>query len=57
MRTIYRDGNVVKLIDQTRLPQEVFIVDCATAASLCESIRSMRIRGAPALGEIGRAHV
>jgi methylthioribose-1-phosphate isomerase len=50
MRTIYRDGNVVKLIDQTRLPHEVFIVDCETAASLCESIRSMRIRGAPALG-------
>jgi methylthioribose-1-phosphate isomerase len=50
MRTIYRDGNVVKLIDQTRLPLEVSIVDCGTAASLCESIRSMRIRGAPALG-------
>jgi methylthioribose-1-phosphate isomerase len=50
MRTIYRDGSVVKLIDQTRLPQEVSIVDCTTAASLCEAIRSMRIRGAPALG-------
>jgi len=50
MRTIFRDGSVVKLIDQTRLPQEVSIVDCTTAASLCESIRSMRIRGAPALG-------
>lgn len=50
MRTIYRDGSVVKLIDQTRLPQEVSIEDCTTAASLCESIRSMRIRGAPALG-------
>ncbi len=50
MRTIFRDGNVVKLIDQTRLPQEVSVVDCATAASLCDAIRTMRIRGAPALG-------
>jgi len=50
MRTIYRDGSVVKLIDQTRLPQEELIVHCTTAASLCEAIRSMRIRGAPALG-------
>jgi methylthioribose-1-phosphate isomerase len=50
MRTIYRDNNVVKLIDQTRLPHEVSIIDCPTAASLCEAIRSMRIRGAPALG-------
>src|SRR5437870_5335516 len=50
MRTIYRDGSVVKLIDQTLLPQEVSLVDCTSAASLCEAIRSMRIRGAPALG-------
>ena len=50
MRTIYRDGNVVKLIDQTRLPHEVSLVECETAGSLCEAIRSMRIRGAPALG-------
>ncbi len=50
MRTIYRDGSVVKLIDQTRLPLEESIVDCTTASSLCEAIRSMRIRGAPALG-------
>ena len=50
MRTIYRDGKVVKLIDQTRLPQELSIVDCTTAAELCTTIRSMQIRGAPALG-------
>jgi methylthioribose-1-phosphate isomerase len=50
MRTIYRDGSVVKLIDQTRLPLEVSIVDCTTAASLCDAFRTMRIRGAPALG-------
>lgn len=50
MRTIWRDGEVVKLIDQTRLPHELSVVDCATDEALCEAIRSMRIRGAPALG-------
>ena len=50
MRTIFRDGGVVKLIDQTRLPHEVAAVECRTDYELCEAIRTMRIRGAPALG-------
>ncbi len=49
-RTIFREGTTIKLIDQTRLPQEMAIVECQTLESLCEAIRSMRIRGAPALG-------
>jgi len=50
MRTIFRDGGVVKLIDQTLLPHEVVAVECQTDYELCEAIRTMRIRGAPALG-------
>ncbi|MPZ13165.1 MAG: S-methyl-5-thioribose-1-phosphate isomerase [Chloroflexi bacterium] len=50
VRTIYREGQVVKLIDQTRLPLELVIVECTEAGELCEAIRTMRIRGAPALG-------
>ncbi|MBM2811292.1 MAG: S-methyl-5-thioribose-1-phosphate isomerase [Chloroflexi bacterium] len=50
MRTIYRDGTVVKLIDQTRLPSQIEIIDCLTADDLCDAMRTMRIRGAPALG-------
>jgi methylthioribose-1-phosphate isomerase len=53
MRTISRHGKVVNLIDQTRLPLETVEVPCATVDALCESIRSMRIRGAPALGVAG----
>jgi methylthioribose-1-phosphate isomerase len=53
MRTISRDGRVVHLIDQTRLPHETIDVACATVDALCEAIRSMRIRGAPALGVAG----
>jgi methylthioribose-1-phosphate isomerase len=45
----YADG-IVRLIDQTLLPTEVRLHECRTAAELAEAIRTMRIRGAPALG-------
>jgi len=53
MRTIFRDGTVVNLIDQTRLPIETILVPCATHNAICEAISAMRIRGAPALGVAG----
>ncbi|MBI4213535.1 MAG: S-methyl-5-thioribose-1-phosphate isomerase [Chloroflexi bacterium] len=53
MRTIFREGTRVKLIDQTRLPGEVALVECASVDSLCAAILAMRIRGAPALGVAG----
>ena len=45
----YADG-AVRLIDQTLLPREVVVRECRTAAELAEAIRTMRVRGAPALG-------
>ena len=45
----YSDG-AVRLIDQTLLPNEVVLHECRTAAELAEAIRTMRVRGAPALG-------
>ena len=45
----YADG-AVRLVDQTLLPTEVVVRECRTAADLAEAIRSMRVRGAPALG-------
>lgn len=53
MRTIYRAGRRVELIDQTRLPWELVMVECTGVDQLCEAISSMRIRGAPALGVAG----
>lgn len=53
MRTIFRADRCVKLIDQTRLPWELTLVECWEVEHLCEAIRSMRIRGAPALGVAG----
>jgi methylthioribose-1-phosphate isomerase len=44
------DGGIVRMIDQTRLPQETVLLDCADLETLAEAIRSLRIRGAPAIG-------
>ncbi len=40
----------VVMIDQTRLPQEVAFVTCRNYTEVADAIRSMVIRGAPAIG-------
>jgi methylthioribose-1-phosphate isomerase len=45
----WTDAGVV-MIDQTRLPREVRYVTCRTYEEVAEAIRSMVIRGAPAIG-------
>lgn len=40
----------VRLIDQTLLPTQLEYRDCRTVEALWESIRSLRVRGAPAIG-------
>ena len=48
--TISYAAGVVRLVDQTRLPTEVVVHECRTAAAVAEAISTMRVRGAPALG-------
>ncbi len=45
----YIDG-VVRMIDQTRLPNEKVFVDCKTVEDVGHAIKTMIIRGAPAIG-------
>ncbi|MZH45662.1 MAG: S-methyl-5-thioribose-1-phosphate isomerase [Nitrospinae bacterium] len=45
----YVDG-VVRMIDQTRLPSEKVFVDCKTIEDVEHAIKTMIIRGAPAIG-------
>ncbi len=45
----YIDG-VVRMIDQTRLPAEKEFVDCRTIEEVGNAIKTMIIRGAPAIG-------
>jgi methylthioribose-1-phosphate isomerase len=40
----------LRLIDQTRLPTELVHVDCHDVETVWEAIRSLRVRGAPAIG-------
>ncbi|CAN5336243.1 S-methyl-5-thioribose-1-phosphate isomerase [soil metagenome] len=46
-------GPAVRLLDQTALPGRSEVLDCADVATLAEAIRSLRVRGAPALGVAG----
>ncbi len=43
-------AGTVRLIDQTRLPTEEIYVECQTIEEVAEAIRTMRVRGAPAIG-------
>ncbi|HUY87403.1 MAG TPA: S-methyl-5-thioribose-1-phosphate isomerase [Pirellulales bacterium] len=43
------DGHL-RLVDQTRLPAELAYVDCRDVETVFEAIRSLRVRGAPAIG-------
>ncbi|MBI2843087.1 MAG: S-methyl-5-thioribose-1-phosphate isomerase [Armatimonadetes bacterium] len=50
MRTVdYIDGRVV-IIDQNRLPAELKMVEIEDYREVAEAIRTMKVRGAPALG-------
>ena len=44
-----RDG-YVRLIDQTLLPTRLEYRDCRTVEEVWEAIRTLRVRGAPAIG-------
>jgi methylthioribose-1-phosphate isomerase len=50
VRTVWLQDGAVHLIDQTRLPDDVLVVTCQTPEELAEAIRSLRVRGAPAIG-------
>jgi len=52
-RTIEWADGAVRLIDQRRLPGELVLLECRTVDELCDAIRSLAVRGAPALGAAG----
>ena len=45
-----RDKDELVLLDQTRLPGEVAYARCRDIESVAEAIRSLKVRGAPAIG-------
>jgi len=49
-RTIEWKGDHIRLLDQTRLPLEEAYVEIRTVEQLCDAIRRLAVRGAPAIG-------
>jgi len=44
------DRGTLKLLDQSVLPHQTRVVACATADEVADAIRTMKVRGAPAIG-------
>jgi len=49
-KTVRWDDGVLYLLDQTRLPLDEHIVQCCDIETVFESIQTLRVRGAPAIG-------
>jgi methylthioribose-1-phosphate isomerase len=49
-RTIWYENNVVKIIDQTKLPHKFIIKELKTVKDAVNSIKIMEVRGAPLIG-------
>ena len=49
-KTIWYEDNVVKIIDQTKLPHQFIIKDLKTVKDAINAIKIMEVRGAPLIG-------
>jgi methylthioribose-1-phosphate isomerase len=49
-RTIWFENNIVKIIDQTKLPHQFVIKDLKTVQDSINAIKIMEVRGAPLIG-------
>ncbi len=49
-RTIWYEENVVKIIDQTKLPHQFIIKELKTVKDAISAIKIMKVRGAPLIG-------
>ena len=49
-RTIWYEGNIVKIIDQTKLPHQFIIKELKTVKDAINAIKIMEVRGAPLIG-------
>lgn len=46
----WTEAGTVRLLDQTRLPWDEVYVECRTIEEIAHAIRTMQVRGAPAIG-------
>ncbi|MEC4686429.1 MAG: S-methyl-5-thioribose-1-phosphate isomerase [Nitrospirota bacterium] len=50
VKSIEWAGEKVRILDQSRLPLEVVYIDCSDYTMVADAIKTLRIRGAPAIG-------
>lgn len=50
VQTIRWTGRSVRIIDQTKLPNKLVYLDCRDVETLWQAIKTLQVRGAPALG-------
>lgn len=50
MKTLYWKDNHLFLLDQTKLPDEVIYTECKTYSEVIHAIKTLMVRGAPAIG-------
>ncbi|MEW6619050.1 MAG: S-methyl-5-thioribose-1-phosphate isomerase [bacterium] len=50
VETIKWEDDKLKIIDQTKLPEELVYLECSTVDEVAEAIKKLRVRGAPAIG-------
>ena len=49
-RTIWFENNIVKIIDQTKLPHQFIIIDLKTVKDSMNAIKTMEVRDAHLIG-------
>lgn len=50
VRSLEWTGQRLRLLDQTKLPEQCVMVDCDDYRAAADAIRTMKVRGAPAIG-------
>lgn len=50
MKTMFWENNQLVLVDQTKLPDELVYYHCKTYKDVIHAIKTMKVRGAPAIG-------
>lgn len=50
IETIKWEDDCLKLIDQTKLPEELVYLECSTPEMVADAIKRLSVRGAPAIG-------
>ena len=49
-RTIWFENNIIKIIDQTKLPHQFIVKELKTIKDSINAIKTMEVRGAPLIG-------